>query len=371
MRLLVVDHYYPPAVEAIYGADRELAELPYAAQLERVHDALFGETAFEVAALAETGHDASDWLLNVRPLVSAWYQEAGRVLPGSKIRPRLRRGWLPWMGRTETGWTSEALLARVRELQPDVVHIQCPSLVPTDTLRALRPIARLVSGQLASDVPPDIDFSVYGLMVSSVPSLVRRFRASGINAEWLPLAFEASLPDRIGPLARDVAVSFVGSISASHSSRVDVLDAVAKAAHLEVWTSDSSAIPSRSPIRPGLHVAAFGRGMYSILRRSRIALNNHARIAEGEANNLRLYEATGMGALLVTEAAPNLRDLFDVDREVVTYRNPADAAAVVRHYVEHPDEASVIAAAGQSRTLHDHNWRNRMSRLVELAASRI
>ena len=37
----------------------------------------------------------------------------------------------------------------------------------------------------------------------------------------------------------------------------------------------------------------------------------------------------------------------------------------------HPTEASIIAAAGQGRTLRDHTWRDRMERLVEMVKKRL
>ena len=35
--------------------------------------------------------------------------------------------------------------------------------------------------------------------------------------------------------------------------------------------------------------------MYRVLRQSKIALNRHSDVAEDHANNMRLYEATGVG----------------------------------------------------------------------------
>ena len=40
--------------------------------------------------------------------------------------------------------------------------------------------------------------------------------------------------------------------------------------------------------------------MYKILGRSKISFNRHINTAENNANNMRLYEATGMGSLLLT-----------------------------------------------------------------------
>ena len=216
---------------------------------------------------------------------------------------------------------AQTLLAQVREVKPDVVHIQCTDLIHSDVAKAVKQEVRLVVGQIAADLPR-WDYRPYDLVVSSVPGLVDRFHQDGIDAEWLPLAFEASLIDRVPETARDVPVSFVGSFSISHPRRLEVLEAVARATSLSTWTGDADRVPSASPVRPTIQGAAWGRGMYEVLGRSRITVNNHARIAGSTANNLRLFEATGMGALLVTEAASNLAQLFEAGQEVATYRSP-------------------------------------------------
>jgi spore maturation protein CgeB len=111
--------------------------------------------------------------------------------------------------------------------------------------------------------------------------------------------------------------------------------------------------------------------MYRVLASSRITINTHIDVAEGFANNLRLYEATGMGALLITDGGSNLASQFDVGREVVTYSSPEDCVEKIEHYVAHPVEAAKIAASGQARTLSDHTWRDRMDRLVTMIQRRL
>jgi len=102
-----------------------------------------------------------------------------------------------------------------------------------------------------------------------------------------------------------------------------------------------------------------------------ITINTHGRIAGDDANNLRLFEATGMGTLLVTDARRNMGQLFKTGSEVVTYGDARDCAGVVRHFLDHPAEATAIAAAGQRRTMRDHTWANRMARLTELVMPRL
>ena len=108
--------------------------------------------------------------------------------------------------------------------------------------------------------------------------------------------------------------------------------------------------------------------MYDILRRSKISLNQHGFIAlvHDTANNMRLYEATGMGSLLLTDAKSNLGSMFDVGREIITYASPDECIAQIHHYLAHEDQRARIAAAGQRRTLACHNYFKRTGEILDL-----
>ena len=106
--------------------------------------------------------------------------------------------------------------------------------------------------------------------------------------------------------------------------------------------------------------------MFRVLRESKVALNRHIDAAEGFANNMRLYETTGLGTLLVTDAKENLSNLFEPGREVVTYANEDDLVEQVRYYLDNEPERRAIAHKGQQRTLHEHSYLRRMEELVAI-----
>jgi spore maturation protein CgeB len=81
---------------------------------------------------------------------------------------------------------------------------------------------------------------------------------------------------------------------------------------------------------------------------------------------MRLFEATGVGALLMTESRKNLPELFTPGAEVVAYEGDADLVEKLRHYGQNEAERQRIAAAGQARTLVQHTYRQRMEELVEI-----
>ena len=106
--------------------------------------------------------------------------------------------------------------------------------------------------------------------------------------------------------------------------------------------------------------------MYRVLAESRITINVHIDVAEQFANNMRLYEATGCGALLITDHKTNLHELFAPGTEVVSYRSPEEAVEQIRHYSQHSAQARDIARAGQERTLAAHTYRARMEELAAI-----
>lgn len=372
MRVLVADYYYPPFLRDFYRGRKDLSHAPYSVQRTALAGAYFGETTFQVEALRSLGHEADDVVVNASPLRRAWAEENDLQLRReSRIAVRLRRGVVPWLyRRVATDWMWTSLIAQVRSFRPDAVYVQCVDLMPPEVVRELHSETGLVVGQVAAPLP---SWSVEGfdLMISSLPNYVVRFQQAGLDAEWVPLAFEPAMVDRVGPTARDIDVSFVGSLSPHHGDRIALLEAVARRTGVEIYSADARKVPRGSPLTSMVRDAAWGVDMYRILARSAITINRHIDIAEQYANNLRLYEATGMGALLVTDAKDNLADLFEPNREVVIYRDSNECAEIVDYYHHHPMERQAIAAAGQRRTLSTHTWHVRMSQIAGLIEARL
>ena len=107
--------------------------------------------------------------------------------------------------------------------------------------------------------------------------------------------------------------------------------------------------------------------MYNILSRTKISFNRHINVAENNANNMRLYEATGMGSLLLTDKKDNLKKtFFEEDREIVTYKSKEEALDKYNYLINNPTELANIAKAGQLRTLKEHTYENRIKELIQI-----
>jgi spore maturation protein CgeB len=126
-----------------------------------------------------------------------------------------------------------------------------------------------------------------------------------------------------------------------------------------------SQIPPSAFIRRSYVGPAWGREMFQVLRNSLLTLNHHGDLRPF-ANNMRLFEATGVGTLLITDWKENLHEMFEPGKEVIAYRTSEECAELVRYYLEHEDEGTEIARAGQQRTLREHTYYQRVQELVDI-----
>ena len=227
--------------------------------------------------------------------------------------------------------------------------------------------ARLVIGQIASPLPQGDDLSAYDLIVSSLPNFVKQFRQMGIPSELNRLAFEPGGLEHVDAGGRSpVPLSFVGSLSPIHGERIRLLETLCPGLDVQVWGQLQEVSVERSPIGRCYRGQAWGEEMYRIFRNSQITLNHHIGLAESYANNSRLYEATGMGPLLVTDFKSNLTEMFEPEREVAVYRTAEECSEVICYYLEHESDRREIALAGQKRTLREHTYYHRMQELADV-----
>lgn len=370
MRILVLNIDYTGFLDSLYTENPGLAGQPYAEQMRLRNESLFGVADFYSRNLNALGHEALELHANNEPMQRAWAQEHGVAVrhgSGKRWQVRMRRGIVPWVSKLpDTRWMYEILAAQIRHYRPDVILNQVLDGISNTFLREMKPYTRLLVGQFAAPLPEDADMSVYDLFISSLPNFVDRFRAAGIASEVNRLAFEPAILDAVPPQERIYPVSFIGSISRHHDERGKLIEGLCREFDIRIFGQGVERLPEGSPVRQHHGGPAWGKQMYRILGRTKIALNHHIAIAGPYANNMRLYEATGMGAMLLTDWKENLHEMFEPGREVAAYRNHDECFEMIRYYLDHQDERQAIAAAGQERTLKEHTYLKRMEEFTEI-----
>ena len=388
MRFLITNIDYPEFLRWLYAENPGLEHESYETQARVRAESFFGEADFYSSNLRKLGHEAWEVHANNEHKQKAWAREHGLRLNETgmrgivqKTRDKINRMPLAFMRPllqpmlgvpgNQPGWLYQILAAQIEFYKPDVIYNQSIEGVSAWFLRKMKkrkdPRPRFLLGQhAATRLRPNPLLREYDLVVSSFPPTLEDLRGRGIRAELLRLGFEPRVLDALKDNGRPHDVTFVGSFYSVHGSRTAMIELLcARFPQMKIFGPATESLPANSAIRKCYAGQAWGRGMYQALRDSKIVFNHHGDVPP-YANNYRLYEATGVGALLVTDWKENLHEMFEPGREVVAYRSDEECAEQIDYYLRNSTEREEIARLGQERTLREHTFANRMRELVEL-----
>ena len=351
MKILIVDTFYTPYLQQLYRGS-SLDQQSWAKQHKAHFAGGFGTGDAYSHGLARLGVEAIEIVANSVLLQQAWAQEHHpELLQSAPGAPKLLA----------------ILEAQIRWWKPTVLYVQDINWLPAAFLNHVKTLVEMVVGQNACPLAPGLDLTPYNLLLTSLPHYVGRFRSQGVPAAFFPIGFDERLLERHHTdRPRSHMLTFIGGLGGSHSRGTQMLEAIAQELPLQVWGYGGQQLPADSTLRQRWRGEAWAEDMYGLLASSQITLNRHIDIADSYANNMRLYEATGMGACLLTDAKANLPALFEPDQEVVTYQTPQEAVSKLQQLLKCPQQAAAIARRGQLRVLRDHTYSQRMGLLVEL-----
>jgi spore maturation protein CgeB len=387
-RFLILNTDYPDFLRWLYAQHPGLEKRPYEEQMRARNKSLFSTADFYSSNLRKLGHEADDIVANNVFLQGAWATEHGITTQRTRPLQKQWRGTLQQMSRIadrthlkhvkpllrhvfsrvddKQNWFHNVLAAQINHYKPDILFNLDLVSISTSFLREMKPHVRLLVGQIASPLPQGEDLNCFDLIVSSLPNFVQHFQSMGILSRFQRLAFEPKVLSKLGPRRGEISISFVGQVSPHHQARINLLNYLCEKFEVKIWGMGFDQFPTDSPIRRCYVGTAWGVPMYEILNSSKITLNQHIDIAGPYANNMRLYEATGVGTMLITDSKDNLRDMFEPGTEVLAYRTPEECAQMIQYYLDHNKEREVIAKAGQERTLREHTYCHRTQELLEI-----
>lgn len=82
------------------------------------------------------------------------------------------------------------------------------------------------------------------------------------------------------------------------------------------------------------------------------------------ALKMRDFDGPMSGSLYITHDNPDLYELYEVGKEIITYKTPEECAQKIRYYLDHPEERKTIARAGRIRAEREHTWELRFKKLL-------
>jgi len=355
IKTLKISSYYPAHLKKLW---QQLTPRSYPQAYQAIMGSHFGSGALFKEVLEASGSFSVFEVVSNDPVSQRlWFRET----MGSN--PRVSR--------------HEVLLAQTRWFQPKVVFLMDHDLLKekfAQEIRKLIPGVFLV-GYNGLGVPETKIFEALDLVLTPLSHIERKFQKAGLRT----LRFRPGFPRKMADLPvrpRTIPTAFCGSVSISeetHGPRLRFLANLCREVRVDLflhglpsWRPFSLAqikrrLGGRRQLADHLamlgsknHGEVFGAKMFETLATVQTLLNHHVATAQGESVNMRLYEGTGMGCCVLTEDTEDLRNKFEVDREILTYRTESEALEKIRYLREHPSVAAEIGQRGRCRTLGEY-----------------
>ncbi|MBQ9926581.1 MAG: glycosyltransferase [Lachnospiraceae bacterium] len=291
----------------------------------------------------------------------------------------------------------DIMMAQIKRFKPDVVYISDMYLFSKDELDRIRnyetgKVVKIVGFHFV--VLNDFTRSMLGYydqIYTGSRSFVELFQQEGINAKLLRHAFDKSVLQKVSDVNKQNKVIFPGNVFVGkdmHSNRLQMLLTMMQEeipcsfygniylqerqfrTILGKWKNKilyrkESEIVDKINGNSNHYGNIYGVEYYNVLASNLICINSHVPIIKWGAGNMRMFEATGMGTCLLTDDKKENQELFEIDKEIVTYANLEEFKDKLKWLMNCPNEAEKIGKAAQKKTLDVHTYQNKAYQLNE------
>lgn len=309
-------------------------------------------------------------------------------------------------------------LEKIKRFKPDVIFAFAPltylkNNFLDELISSLSKRPKVIAWYGANCGDEEI-FRYFDLTLSNSKHLVNSLKEKGIKADFLQHAFDPIILEKIKiPRKRKSRIAFLGNLDCStvdfknrtkfleqisiktgkvdvfgqiskitSSSRLkyqalsarnvisDKISKVIKSTKLDYW-SDRENLPSNAQVVSAKFASSvrsprYGKAMFELLASYDTALNYHNLHTGNNACNMRLFETTGLGCALLTDAKDDLSEYFEVGKEILTYDSFVDLVEKVKYLQNNPSEVKKLGENAQRRTLECHNTDIQISKFIKI-----
>lgn len=400
-KFLRIASLYNEYLNYYYEKNVQIADYEY--QLEHIMRDGFGTSDYLENSLKELGYETHTIIENAIHLQNRWSKEKGIKKTGISL-----------------------INEQIKKIKPDVVYIQNTYKFNGDWVRDIKQISPSVKLIFGSCCAPANNKHInllrsFDFIITCTPCFLHKFRDMGLHSFLIYHAFEpnvlksienfkdkkiydvffaGSLSDRdemhrdrnklihellesdtnlsiFSNLERGKTKTFLKQILfySSRSLNMLGLNNIVKSnyylKHAESWTSKPTFPHYSHQLINLAKNPIFGIDMLKEMQKSKIGLNSHIDCAEQCAGNMRMFEVTGVGSCLLTDYKNNIKELFEPDKEIITYKSADEAEEKIKWLLNNQDKLQEISLAGQEKTIKFHNYSNRAKQLNAIIKSEI
>ena len=322
-------------------------------------------------AFKDHGYSVEQILPHSEPIQSKWAEENGLQYSHFSVNKKIRWLWMKLRYRNILQLKlDEIVTEQIQVYRPKVLWIFSGVAVTSQNLEKWRKYVGKIVLWWSCNIKTHYPYQGFDLILSCIPNLVEYLNNNNIKTELVAHAFNPEILKNVQPSSnKKKKVVFAGSLSLGHAERIHFLNKLSERINIDFYGKGVEFLPEISQLRRNYLGEVWGKDLYSIFAKYLMAIHLNIGIAGTSFSAKRLFEAGGMGSCVITEHPESKQNIFEIGREIITFKDFNDCVNKIKYFLETPEEAIRIGLNAQKRVLKDHNYHIRVGQIINLMRS--
>jgi len=364
--------YYPTYLHYFYKKHPEALDLPFQEHRQCLFDDHFGWPSDLAQYMNLQGIKTEFVVANDKTLQIKWAKE-------------INFSNFNWMN-----WKKAIVFEQIRRFEPDVLFKTNPKDDFDNDLDTIKGYYKKVLFYLGHKIPKEELLIRADFILTPFPERILKYYPYLKNIVSFHSGFNPAILNKIGDIRKKYDIVFVGNITPEHRRRAEILAyliengidikifgtvsglgakyAIKKGliklkGDWKTWKIKPFAKPFLSSdfkrnakiVKEVIQPPVFGIDYYRALAQARIGLNIHIDLSNQEfAGNMRMFEITGVGTCLLTDAMKTNYELFEEGIEILAFKSKEHLLNLLKGTNFESKAIHNIARSGQKRTMKDY-----------------
>lgn len=365
MKVLMLWKYYPEYINYFYKKHPKVVNLPFEKHRNELFNDHFGWPADLSRYMNQRNIRTEFIIVNDELLQKKWAIE-NCFSSYSRYR-----------------WEKEIAMEQIKSFCPDILWITSIFDYFGKFIKNALPYCKKAITWVSCETPKNLDVSGFSVLVTSHPHILKNKHQSFEKVLITKPGFDPAILKKVGNIEKKYDITFIGGMSSAHKNRCEVLAYLVKnginlqlfgilpesSKYLQI-TKVRKYIPNylytsqkfekieyeknKQILKSVYKGPTFGLDAYRIFASSFLTVNVHGEVAKNYSGNIRMFESTGLGTCLITENYSNVKELFEPQKEILTYESKEHLLDIITKSLKQKEKILQIGTAGQKRTLRDH-----------------
>jgi len=397
MKIVKISNYYNNFFKYYYNKFPDIVNESYEKQYNHMMLQSFFLSDFYLNAFNKLGVDAVEIVYNAVHVQKAWAKEHSTDLVGLEL-----------------------LAEQLKFYQPDVVwfHDSLPfDAGYVNSLKKEIPSAKVFIGNLCSPITCENmqNLKAYDFVTTCSPNFIDVLEKAGVKYLLNYHAYSELVNERAGDIQKSSDIVFIGSLIQSegyHYRRTEFLEQLAASKNFDFnfygnlhnddyWVVKKEQtfyilkeiiqkiglrklflnwykyrkienilnyprpLKITNNLRSKYLGPLYGIDMFKELMKAKLTFDIQGEVGGDYAATMRIFESAGCGVCLLAENKKNIGELFEVDKEIVTFSSFDEALEKIEWLFNNEQKMIEIGENARKRVLKDHTYENRAQNIID------